>query len=233
LEHIARTDLRNTEVIVSEDARPRPDRIETEIKEVLRRFNFPYIQRHNCKQNWDNIYRCLHDASSREFIYAIEDDQIVEPDFIRWHQQAQAQFEPFISCGESWSFPPSDNPAEVGLSHSDSLIRGCCMSGKNLRNILNQGHEYHQHFEELAQKRLIKEKLLSIFPTMPRSHDLNVAGVNLGEFKPLGTLDEKIAQLRDRVRLRNPRTQGELVIGCDRRDRWEKAYVAQSKWGFD
>ena len=231
LEHIAKTDLRDTDVMVSEDARPRSRHIEVEVEEVLRRYDFPHIQRYGCIQTWDNIYQCLHAACDREFVYAIEDDQIMEPDFIRFHQQAQVQFKPFISCGESWCAPTTES--EVGLSHSDSLIRACCMSGENLRSILNSEQEYNQHFEELVQKRLIKDRLTAVFPTIPRSYDMDVKGVNLGEFQPSGTLDEKIAQLRAHIPvLRNPRTSNQLVVGCDRRPRWQRAYDAQAQWGF-
>ena len=231
LEHIARTGLYNTDVLVSEDARSRPKHIEIETEEVLRRFDFPSIRRTDCRQTWDNIYQCLHAASNRELVYAIEDDQIVESDFIRFHQKVQSQFSPFISCGESWCTPTTES--EIGFSHSDSLVRACCMSGKNLRRILNTEQKYNQHFEVLAQNYLIKNKLLSIFPTTPRSYDLNVRGANLGEFQPSGTLDEKIVQIRGRIpQLRHPKTPDIFVIGCDRRDRWQKAYQAQEQWGF-
>jgi hypothetical protein len=234
LEHLAACDLRNTQVIVSEDARSRPSQIVADMNEVIcrsRKFlDFEYVRRLGCQTANDNIWGALCESQNYEFVYTIEDDSIVESDFITWHQRAQAQFHPFVSCADNYWATPSVNANEVGLSHSDFATRACCMSQETLQTILKRSME--KPFEEVLQGYLIEYEKAMVFPTMPRSHNIEVAGTNLGNFYPTGTLNEKIAQIRNLIRLEHPRTADDFVVGVDRTNRWEKAYKAQSQWGF-
>ena len=234
LEHLAVCDLRDTHVIVSEDARSRSSQIVAEMDKVICRFHklfdFEHIRRLGCQTACDNTWGALRDAQNYEFIYTVEDDSIVESDFITWHQRAQIQFHPFVSCADNYWVKSSTNANEVGLSHSDFATRACCMSQKTLQTILKRPTE--KHFEEVLQGYLIEYKQTMVFPTMPRSHNIEVAGTNLGIFRPTGTLDEKIAQVRNLIQLKHPRTTADFMVGADRRNRWEKAYEAQAPWGF-
>lgn len=234
LEHLSGCDLRDTHVIVSEDSRPRPLKIVAEMDEAIRRscklLDFERIRRFGCQNICDNTWGSLREAQDYEFIYTVEDDTMVESDFITWHQRVQSHFQPFVSCADNYWAKQSTNANEVGLSHSDFATRACCLSQKTLRTILTRSLE--KHFEEVLQGYLIEHKQTMVFPTMSRAHNIDVAGTNIGSFRPTGTLDEKITQVRRLVRLERPSTLDAFVVGVDRRNRWEKAYKAQSQWGF-
>lgn len=230
LQSLSACDLSDVRVVVSEDCRNRPPQVVAQMQEAVRRarilLDFEHVQRQGCRAFHDNIWGALHEASG-DFIYVVEDDSIVESDFIRWHQQSQAQFQPFISCADTrWA----GRANEVVLSHSDSTVRACCISQETLRTVLSQPQE--KHFEEVLQCCLIQHKKTAVLPLVPRAHNIDVVGTNLGAFKPVGTLDEQVAQLRGLFTLSHSYTSGELVIGVDRRDRWQKAFDAQKKWGF-
>lgn len=234
LEHLATCDLRDTHVIVSEDARPRPKQIVEDIADVIQRsyklLDFEYIRRLGCQSACDNTWSALREAQTYEFIYTVEDDAIVESDFTTWHKKAQSQFQPFVSCADNYWAEPSTKSREVGLSHSDFATRACCMSQKTLREVLKRSTE--KHFEEVLQGYLIEYKQTMVFPIVPRSHNIEVAGTNFGGFHPNGTLDERTAQVRNLIQLNHLRTSGDLIVSVDRRNRWKKAYEDQAQWGF-
>lgn len=225
LRSIASCDLSNTRVVVSEDGRQdrrRPEAIAAKLLEIIdeaREFlKFEHVVRRDCVNTWDNIHRSLLEVNDSEFIYFMEDDFLVEPGFISWHQQAQKEFQPFISCADTVLVSyRNQNPAEVVVSHSYCTIRAGCMRHENLKEILTR--PWNRHFEEVAQNYLIQNKLLAVFPTMPRAHDTGAAGVNQ-------------AAMERTVEFQNPPTPEELLIGVDLRNRWDAHYAAQTTYGF-
>ena len=243
LEHLGRCEgIENHEVWVSEDQVGGKSKIiQQEIDEVLERatdfLNFKHIrQPKHSGPSWVNIFRCLHEAheTNCRYIYMLEDDIVVSPDFFRWSHQAHEQFRPFVTCANNdWTLASSD-PLAVCLSHSDFEPWAACIARENLKRVLRADGVYERHAEEVIQNFIIKEKLDVVFPLMPRAQNIGRSHGTNQEVQTIpGDLATKTQVVRSVIRLTDPGAwSGAFTVVADHRERWERAYAAQSVWGF-
>src|SRR5260370_2286021 len=113
LEHLSRAHGSGTkEIWICEDQhadKPKDFTLQMEmlatIREAERLFGQKYVKYfgttpHNEYGNSRNLLTALERAydARAPYIYLVEDDVMVTEDFFRWHEQAQAQFDPFVTC---------------------------------------------------------------------------------------------------------------------------------------
>jgi hypothetical protein len=208
LESVKTCNLTDVHVFVSHDSRgPKLDTLD-----------FRCIEQQGCIKSGDNIYRALQLAQNSELVMFIEDDYVVEPEFVDWHREIHKQFSPFISCADVAYVKPSNDPRDIMLSHSRCHVRAGCMSGSSVRKLLNES-PWLNHFEEVVQKYLIKNKLLAVQAVMPRAHDTGAAGVNMSA---------RVSEFS----FKNPITPDIFNVAADFRGRWKQDYEAQVVWGL-
>jgi hypothetical protein len=157
------------------------------------------------------------EAARGTLIMFLEEDYVVEPGFIEWHRQVHRRLSPFISCADN-PYPKgtSNNPAEVILTRSKFSSHAGAITRYNLDTLL--ASTWTRYFEEEAHNHIIRHRLLTVMPGMPRAYDTGVAGMN----QPGKDLI---------VELKNPPTP-EHFEEIDWQWKWHKDYAAQRKWGW-
>lgn len=238
LEHLSRcSGIESKEVWICEDQYDnKPPSVQAEMTEVIK--NWPYfkhIKRFAHKGPvWTNAFESLNEAHETDarLVYFIEDDAMVSSDFFQWTEQAQEQFQPFVTNGDNIRGSATEDPLSVMASHSDCHVHAGCIPRENLSDILRPDHVYQKHWEEILQNHIIKEKKLSILPMVPRAIDCGWYGTNKPTENQPGSLDERIRNVRERAQIKTLSWSGDFYISKDRRPEWAKAYEAQNKWGF-
>jgi hypothetical protein len=180
-----------------------------------------------------NSFFALEDAyqTQAEFVFHIEDDALVTPDFLRWSRQAH-QFEPFVTCAENvWQPQNAAAPNVLGVcaTYSEFSPRSVCFKRRTLAEILRPDHDYRYHLESTVQAYTSMENRLVIYPLCPRAFECGYYGSSKPELAPKGNLEERIAEVRnviasDRFKRygltyyeHDPNWTGELKVVVDHR----------------
>ena len=112
-----------------------------------------------------NSYSCLEAykeayGTDARFVYLIEDDILIEKDFFRWHEAAQAQGDYFCSIG--WDKPEAgSNPSPEAYTETSSGYTswGVCWRREKLAEVVHHCRpEYYRSMEAYVHK---------LYPCMP------------------------------------------------------------------
>jgi hypothetical protein len=170
--------------------------------------------------NSHNVLTSLLEAyySTSGFVYLVEDDAMVLPDFFEWHEQAQKQFKPFVTCAgrinRSLNFPINGpeaidetikDPMACVRSSKAYMSWATCFSRESLRRLLwdrPDDTSWKPGWEQdlYIQKFLQDSKSKSVWPHVPRAYHMGwysyhrTAGMKFN-----GTLEEKVAALRSTI----------------------------------
>jgi hypothetical protein len=223
LEHLAKCpEISGMDVRIYVDAH---DAVRTappvpEINEVLARF--PHLPltvnwrtRHRYDGNTFNVMTAYAEAhtTDAEFVYLVEDDVMVRPDFFAWHRGAQAAGQWFCSIASRFL-------KQGGRLHDDGYIVdnryasiGVCFKRENLAPIVEHAHQHYfgnmsgylntvfkdgraDQFTEqdgLITRVMERGRLLSIWPTNePRAFHQGFYGYHRWNCpRPQGTLEQR------------------------------------------
>lgn len=117
------------------------------VREVCRRYQdafggFQLIERrpNNFRGNPSNFleaYRTAYERQDVRYVYLVEDDVMVAPDFFLWHEAVQVKLQPFISVAwhcirETAKVPATDDPHAYVASYRDFSSIGICWARENL-----------------------------------------------------------------------------------------------------
>lgn len=221
----------NMEFWVCEDIhadKPKGFTTEIEMLAVIRewqpKLGFQYFATtpHTTYGNSYNVLNSLvraADNGSYRYVYLIEDDVLVTPDFFSWNEQAQEKFKPWASCAgrlnRSLNFQINGPEAidetikDVTACHSSVtayISWATCFSAQALRDIKSLDAAYdsfEKRFEQdvMIQRHIRRTKQITIFPFVPRAFHLGWWSYHRdGGMKLNGTLEERIIALRKIVK---------------------------------
>lgn len=169
-----------------------------------------YGNSHNLMSSFIDLYS----AVPSDFVYLIEDDVMVLPDFFEWHEQAQKQFKPFVTCAgrinRSLNFQ-MNGPEAIDETNASSMacVRSSkaymswatCFSRNSLRHMLafRPGPaNWKPGFEQdiCIQNLIRREGLKSVWPYVPRAYHLGWYSYHRSGMQLNGTLEEKVKSLK-------------------------------------
>jgi hypothetical protein len=236
LEHLSRAHGSETkEIWICEDQhadKPKDFTLQVEmlatIREAERLFGREYVKYfgmipHRSYGNSNNLIEALRRAYGTQapFVYIVEDDTMVTEDFFRWHEQAQKQFDPFVSCSgrinRSLNFQ-LNGPEAIDESCKDLLacVRSrkaymswaTCFKRENLKYLLKHAPDavrdedpWQPGFEQdiFIQNFIWDTKSASVWSYVPRAFHLGWNSYHRCGMKINGTLEEKIKFLRKAI----------------------------------
>lgn len=127
-----------------------------EIREVCKAYqtggvfaDFRYIERepNNYRGNPSNFLEAYKDAynTDADFVYLVEDDVMVGPDFFLWHEAMMEIENPFISVGwhcirDTAKVPPTEDPHAYVTSYRDFSSIGVCWQRENLEYLVRHAN---------------------------------------------------------------------------------------------
>ncbi len=177
---------------------------------------------HTTYGNSYNVLNSLVQAADANYryVYLIEDDVLVTPDFFDWNEMVQDRFKPWASCAgrlnRSLNFQMNgreaidENIKDPNACHSSVtayISWATCFSAKALQDIkaLNAAYDsFEKHFEQdvMIQRHIRREKLTTIWPYPPyRAFHLGWYSYHRTGGMPLyGTLEEKVKTLKIAVK---------------------------------
>lgn len=164
--------------------------------------------------------QALRDAygTDARYVYIIEDDTMVMPDFFNWHEKAQEQFNPFVTCAgrinRSLNFQMNGpeaidesckDPMACVRSHKAYMSWATCFKRENIYSLLKRAPDDAFWKPGFEQDLFIQEFIrywpsASVWPFVPRAFHMGVrsyhrtAGLAFN-----GTLEEKVKQLREMI----------------------------------
>lgn len=180
------------------------------------RVTYLAVQPHNYYGNSYNLTEGLRTALNTNvgYVYLVEDDTMVMPDFFRWHEAVQKQFDPFVSCASRYN--RSLNFQINGAKAIDETIKdpnacvrsdeayaswAVCFQRENLYYLLKHvdHHDWQPGYEQdiFTQTFMGDGRSKSIWPYIPRAYHMGwysyhrTAGMKFN-----GTLEEKVTALR-------------------------------------
>lgn len=183
----------------------------------------PYIGN---PSNFLELYKQAYETDAR-YVYLVEDDVLVAPDFFRWHEAVQAKHDLLVSVGWHCVRNPevkrSSNPAEYITSYRDFSSIGVCWKREKLAPLVK--HARVEYYRDMAVylrgafpnnpfaagqwteqagviTRLLHEtrNRLVAWPSLRRCSHVGVHGYHRPHgHKFTGTLDERVAALRQAV----------------------------------
>lgn len=198
------------DIVVAVDnhiGRPPPSE---EIEWVVRRFpGVGLVKRdpHRYRGNSFNVLTAYEEAwkEERERVFLVEDDVMVEPDFFRWHGEAQ-QDVPFCSIGVSRRGPGycslgvcfRREPLTLVVQHAVSAYFAnmdyYCQT--NFREGQGLGAEQ----DGLIARVMLKAKATARFAELAVARHVGDYGYNRGEHRrPTGSLEERYRAVAERV----------------------------------
>lgn len=153
-------------------------------------------------------------ASDARFIYLVEDDVLVDPDFFLWHREAQAQGDAFCSIA-------AENTRSGQLaSFQDYASLGVCFPRVSLMQVVNHAvPAYYEnqagycqrmfHVEQTAKEDVEQDGLIlrvmaaangySVWPRTPKATHIGWYGYHRPGQRPQGTLRERYEQVKERI----------------------------------
>lgn len=175
---------------------------------------------HQSYGNSNNLLSALDRAydTSAKYVYIIEDDVMVTPDFFQWHEEAHKTFDPFVTCAgrinRSLNFQ-MNGPEAIDESNPDSMA--CVRSHKAYMSWANcfrrdRLHRFLKewpyddewrpgHEQDIAiQQWMWMKHEDSVWPYVPRAYHMGwysyhrTAGMKFN-----GTLEEKVKELRSAI----------------------------------
>lgn len=175
---------------------------------------------------YGNSYNVLNslvraaDNGSYRYVYLIEDDVLVTPDFFQWNEMVQEKFKPWASCAgrlnRSLNFQINGPEAidetikDVTACHSSVtayISWATCFSAQALQDIKNMNSAYdgfEKRFEQdvMIQRYIRRTKQTTIWSYPPyRAFHLGWWSYHRdGGMKLNGTLEERIIALRKIVK---------------------------------
>lgn len=184
------------------------------------RIKFTARDPHSTYGNSKNLLDAIYDAYAFEhdvhYVYIVEDDVAVMPDFFEWHEAAQEKFVPFVSCAgrlnRSLNFH-MNGPEAIDETIKDPLA--CvgtrssyhswanCYHRESMNWILNINSE--ADFKPGLEQDIIIQNLMkeqrhtggSIFPFVPRAYHMGWYSYHrTAGMKFEGNLKEKVDALR-------------------------------------
>lgn len=190
-----------------------------EINEVLARFRHlsltvTWRERHRYDGNTFNVMTAYAEvyATDAEFVYLVEDDVMVQPDFFAWHRAAQASGDWFCSIASRFLKQGGRLHDGYIVDHRYASI-GVCFKRANLSTIVKHAHQYYfgnmggylntvfkdgraDQFTEqdgLIERIMERGRLLSIWPTNePRAFHQGWYGYHRWNCpRPQGTLEQR------------------------------------------
>ena len=216
LRSVATNDLSGVQVILADAPGERPGMKEA-LREASEILPFHHVKFHT---TLGQCQRMAFEAAVRmsNLILYLEDDYVVEPGFIDWHRQVHRRLSPFISCADNdYRSTQDSDPSGVVLTRSKFSGHAGAIINYNLERLLNETWG-DRNFEELAHNYIIRHKLMTVFPTVPRAHDTGEPGMN----QPKKDI---------KVEFKNPPTPSHFTE-TDWTYKWRKDYAAQKKWGW-
>lgn len=238
LEHIEAAGGQDKEIIVMHDRHTKDGpNVQAEIKlayEVVTSFKsrlnisfevrdpHPYIG-NPC--NFLQLYKRAYLGGPYRYIYLIEDDVLVTPDFFRWHETVQERGDYFCTVGwhciRNPEIRPSIDPTEYIESLRDFSSIGVCWKHEKLAALVKHATpEFYQNMRGYLAKafpgspinpgtwteqagvitRLLHEKKdrMIAWPSMRRLSHVGVSGYHRpGGHKFDGPLEKRVADLRE------------------------------------
>jgi hypothetical protein len=173
-----------------------------------------YGNSHNVMASFIDAYACTPSA----FVYLVEDDAMVLPDFFEWHEQAQTKFQPFVTCAgrinRSLNFPMNGpeaidetvkDPTACVRSSKAYMSWSTCFSRESLKRLLldrPDDADWKPGWEQdlYIQDFLKNSKSTSVWPFVPRAYHMGwysyhrTAGMKFN-----GTLEDKVSALRKAI----------------------------------
>lgn len=163
LEHILAADGgREKEVWVAQDRHTfdSPDLLRQlpDIRLVAEKYRwefaaFRFIERtpHNYRGNPLNfleLYKAAYQEGDVRYVYLVEDDVLVGPDFFRWHEAIQQLENPFISVGwhcirDTARVPATSDPHAYVTSYRDFSSIGVCWQRENLAPLVRHATGFY------------------------------------------------------------------------------------------
>lgn len=208
LEYLSKADgIRNKEIRVYVD---RGRALVREFYEVFRDFptlNISSVFRseHDYHGNSFNTLEAYKDAfqSDARYVYLIEDDVLVTPDFFRWHERVQEQED--LMC--SVAYRCSRNPAVLKIEDAEAYLLsgqdyasiGVCWKREKLAPVIEHAKtEYYENLNGYLQKHFPNNRFSNCFteqdglimrimaktggivawPFVPRCYHIGFAGYN-------------------------------------------------------
>lgn len=210
--------------------KPKSFTIEMEMLAVHREFqsklSYTYISAkpHTTYGNSYNVLNALQMAANDgvyRYVYLLEDDVLVTPDFFQWNEAVQQKFKPWASCAgrlnRSLNFEMNGREAvdesiqDVNACHSSVTAYNSwatCFSREALQQVSSMIGSYDSFgkgFEQdmMIQRAIRREKLTTIWPYIPRAYHMGWYSYHRdGSMKLYGTLEEKVKALR--AAIKNP-----------------------------
>lgn len=160
---------------------------------------------HDYHGNSFNTLEAYKDAfqSGARYIYLIEDDVLVTPDFFRWHETVQQQEDLMCSvayrCSRNAAIAKSDDPEAYLLSGQDYASIGVCWRREKLAPIIEHARtEYYENLDGYLKKHFPNNRFSNCFteqdglimrimaktggivawPFVPRCYHIGFAGYN-------------------------------------------------------
>lgn len=209
--------------------------------------NLTFRHRHAFKGNSYNVLLALYDAymSRCKRVFLIEDDVLIEPDFFTWQYR---QFEqhpdafaviggkntrtlPAKNCGDSYITTGEDLCSiGVGYPHSTLLKIMPHVNYAYLSDMVgyckgvfpeHKGNPHQAEQDGLIQRIMLREEHKVVWSNPVRAHHIGYYGYHRSHSaRPTGTLEERIAQLREIIadpeRLRAVAQSDDVGIGAFR-----------------
>ena len=132
------------------------------VKQVCAEFEkkfaaFRYIEQtpHGCvgnPRNFLSLYKAAYETDAR-YVYLVEDDVHVHPDFFRWHEAVQARGNYFVTvgwhCTRNRSFKLSEDPRDYIESTCDYTSVGVCWKRENLASVVK--HAADAYYSDMSK----------------------------------------------------------------------------------
>jgi len=206
--------------------KPKSFTIEMEMLAVHREFQgrlgYRYIatKPHTTYGNSYNVLSALQAANGAgyRYVYLIEDDVLVTPDFFDWNDAVHAKFKPWASCAgrlnRSLNFEMNGREAidesvrDVTACHSSVAAYNSwatCFSAEALQWISGNTSfdQFASGFEQdiMIQRQIRRAKLTTVWPYVPRAYHMGWYSYHRdGGMKLYGTLEERVTALRAAVK---------------------------------
>lgn len=193
-----------------------------EAGQLFGRENVTYFGRapHTSYGNSHNLLQALKDSiyTDARYVYIVEDDTMVMKDFFNWHEQAQQQYQPFVTCAgrinRSLNFQ-MNGPEAIDESQKDSMacVRShkaymswaTCFKREGLYWLLKHAPDkdgddpWRPGFEQdmFIQDFIRDGHNASVWPYVPRAYHMGWYSYHRTAGQKFhGTLQEKVTALR-------------------------------------
>jgi hypothetical protein len=226
------TGLAGKEIWICEDIhsdKPKGFTIEMEMLATIREFEKKFGRDtlkyratlpHLTYGNSFNVLWNLYDAAKTDarYVYIIEDDVLVTPDFFQWNELMQMMYEPFVTCAgrlnRSLNFHMNGPDAMDETIKDPRLckqVKGAynswatCFPRTSLDRMLVVGDVFAEpakpglEQDMMIQNFMRSNKLSSIWPYVPRAYHMGWYSYHRDGMRFNGTLEEKVKALQSAV----------------------------------